>query len=230
MILSQTLWVAVFLALIMGAYGKLVASHMRTSGKIEGTLQARLLAQSGIDIGLAFISAQRTSRSLSEPFRITLGEDSILIKLENESGKIDINKAPVDLILAAAKIAGIPEQAVGGWLTIINQYRSLGILFNSLEQAMAVTQVKEKNSDQFRKIYTVHSGLGFVDPNNASDQLARVLNATGQNQWTGTANAGAYRIVSEGHRRGGAKFSYSATYLAQPLQQPSFRLVAFSSD
>ncbi len=230
MILSQTLWVTVFLALIMGAYGKLVAGHVRTSGRVEGALQARLLAQSGVDIGLAFISAQRTSRVLSEPFRITLDEGSILIKLENESGKIDVNKAPVGLISAAAGLAAIPEQAVSTWLATVNQYRSRGTLFKSLDQAMALAQLEEKDSIQFRKIYTVHSGLDFVDLNNASDQLARVLKSAGHNQWSGNANAGAYRIVSEGRHAGGAIFSYSATYLAQPLQQPAFRLVAFSSN
>ncbi len=101
--LVSVLWIMVLLALIAGAYGVSSRLHVLTAGAELETVRARWLAEGAVQRGLVDLLAPPEDSRIPRdgtPAVVTMGGATLTIRIFDETGKIDLNAAPRELLLS----------------------------------------------------------------------------------------------------------------------------------
>lgn len=229
MILNQVFWIVVFMGLIVTAYTRTVTQFALSVGKAESLIEARTLAQSGIDIGLlhAFQKPSFDISALSKA--VDMGEGQVFIRYESERGKIDLNTAPVEMITQSLKLLQLDAVVQQQLVQTIRRRRSRSIKISSIADLFVDAEIDQNTYEIACSLYTVFSEVHYVDIRKAHPVLARWLKVKNQSDWESTASGGAFRIVSTGQSKSGSEHTLAAIFQPRPLQRPPYRLASWQT-
>lgn len=124
--LILVLWVLVLLTVMAGSFVYAVHGNTRLAANIVGSARAQALADGGVERGVYELLGPPGDpagwAANGQPHVFTLAGTPIRVTLTYESGKIDINLAPVPLLAGLLRSVGLPvdraaalAQAIDAW-------------------------------------------------------------------------------------------------------------------
>ena len=193
--LILVLWVLVLLTIIAGSFAYSVHSSTQMAANAVDTSKARAFADGGVFRGVFELlgaqpgSAAWAPNGLTHPMR--LGNQDIEVTLTDESGKIDLNGAPLALLVGLLQSVGVQAdraaplaQAIVAWRAPLPSgaglQPQLGVIaphgpFHHIE---TLQQVPGMTPGIFRRIaplVTVYTGLPGVNATIATEPVLRAI-------------------------------------------------------
>jgi len=107
------LWVIAMLAILLGSFSLIARTENLQSRHLFDTTQARYAAEAGLNLAIFEMrKPDPTQRWVADgrPYRFGYGEAEIEISITDDSGKIDINTADVDLLTNLFMGRGVPQE------------------------------------------------------------------------------------------------------------------------
>ncbi|MDN5923917.1 MAG: general secretion pathway protein GspK [Xanthomonadales bacterium] len=196
------LWVIALVAILMGSFAVVARTENLQARHLLDSVRGRYAAEAGVNLAAY---AMRRSDPLTRwvpdgrPYKLQLGDADVVIKVLDDSGKIDINRADPAVLTRLFESVGVErDQAqslaarISDWRdpddnTQINgaeepDYDSAGLSYGPTNQPFStvgeVQQVMGINYDLFRKLQpalTVDSGSGSPNPMYAPQQAMMAL-------------------------------------------------------
>ncbi len=108
--LLATLWFAAILAILAGQLFYLVSNHTRITGSQIATARDVYLMDAGLAYALAILRTGPEPGAVPFGASFSLAGETVTVRIENETGKIDLNTALADEIQAAFALAGVPVE------------------------------------------------------------------------------------------------------------------------
>jgi general secretion pathway protein K len=180
--LILVLWVLVLLTIMAGSFVYAVHGSTRLAANIVGAARAQALADGGVERGafelLASPSDPERWAPDGQPHVIMLAGTPVHVTLRYESGKIDINLAPVPLLISLLRSVGLPvdratvlAQAIDAWrqpptqagLSSAQPDASQRGRFQSIDALQAVPGVTPELFRRLVPLITVYSGQPGVN-------------------------------------------------------------------
>jgi general secretion pathway protein K len=137
-ILVLTLWVLSFLSVFAVGLTRNLSSQLRFASHFKDRLRLNCLAYAGIERAIielqaddepAYDSFTEKWASRGEFKEITLGEGKVSFYIEDEAGRININKAPLPVLKAMLENAGeVESDTAGGIANAIIDWRDTDII------------------------------------------------------------------------------------------------------
>lgn len=130
-ILIVVLWIIAILALISAGFSRSVQSHLRDASSASRSAKAESLADAGVNIVALDLIGVRDDRSYTRRFRVdgtpaTCGlgtAGSLVVRVQDSSGLINLNLADSKLIAAALIGFGVPVERAGEYADRIVDFR-----------------------------------------------------------------------------------------------------------
>jgi len=197
------LWMLALMTILALAYSGMTRTESLLSHNMIHSAQARAQAESGIWLAVNDLLKRVKSRQFpadSSPVVIhSTQTDNLTISIQDESGKIDLNKASQQLLLGLIKSAGIDHDqstrlvdAILDWrdrdsLTRVNgaedqQYESMGYpygakdgTFNSIGELMQIRGMTPSLYKKLKPLITVHSTQSRIRLNSAPSSVLNAL-------------------------------------------------------
>jgi general secretion pathway protein K len=201
------IWLTGILAVLALSFSGAARVHVRLVENARSNAQAELMAEAGVRLALVRLLTDGKSGTgiKSLTFACTLPDQTRLsASISDEAGRVDLNFAGRDLIVALLASAGLGETDAQRTADGIAQARTqepqrpapqpLGKAstpaadlsggrrpgpFESVEDLRGVAGLRRDVFEALRPYMTVHSGLDGVDPNHASPALIKRLAADG---------------------------------------------------
>jgi general secretion pathway protein K len=193
--------VSVLLGLaLLGVIATSFLRDTRTATTIARNLvqnaKAEALADAGVEramLGLLDADRKTAWRADGRAYELRLGEGTVRIRLQDEAGKVDVNRAPERLLRRLFLAVGLAEDAastlVDGIMAFRRQRsaersegsgsadRSETPAFESLDELMRLPGMQEDMRERLAPYLTVYSGRERVDPAVAPPLLLQILPA-----------------------------------------------------
>lgn len=215
------LWVVLFLALAAAAFSLSVRTHVRETSSEVAVAEARVLAEAGVHLALHDLVNARQTRNWQRRFPADARAHScgmeagrVVIVVEDEAGKVDLNAAPEGLLSLLIAGVGVPRDDARQLAAAIADYRdrddarspdgaeaedyakagrTIGPKNAPFDSTAELAQVLGFHSALVARLMpflSVHSGLPGIDPARASSVLVAVLGG-------GTSPSGQLRLPAE---------------------------------
>lgn len=200
--LVAVLWGVLLLSTLATTFAVRAGTEARLAGNFVSRMQAAHLADAGVFWGvhelLRPVEERRVAADGSR-YAIRIGEAALTVLIQDEAGKVDLNRAPPELITrlfaAAGADAGMAERlaaAVADWrdaddLTTPGgaewqDYAAQGFAYGprnapfvDVEELRSVLGMTSELFADAAPYLTVHSGATGVDPTVASRTVLRAL-------------------------------------------------------
>lgn len=120
------LWSLVLLAVIATGFAADTRTETKLAHNMAETAKARALAEAGVQRAILELLKPAAERRLTvgdPPARFTFGGGEILLTLEDEGGKIDLNRAPDTLLRGLLTAAGIEDEDAARLVNAIADFR-----------------------------------------------------------------------------------------------------------
>lgn len=223
MILVIVLWSVALMTVVVVALSSLVQTGLSSAGLDADRLRSRMALEAGVEIGMAMVLARRAGeRAYFEgtPVVTDIGGNRLVeIAIRDTAGFVDVNRADVPLIAAAAAAAGAtPQQAQSFADNILADRTSrsktakqpgdlvatavegketpLPPAYVSMAQLYDVPGVDSALIDRLLPLVTLYSSDGKVNPMAAPDAVLQAVPALPQNE--------RQRLLDARERRQGA--------------------------
>ena len=196
--LIAVLWALTFLSLAAASFTVTVRSESHVARNLEENARARALADAGIAIGiLAMMDRNPEARWPADGsphvFRFAGGEVSVSVR--DESGKIDLNRAPDALLKGLLVVLGLAPEEAGPLVDAIIDFRDPDQLtrlngaedsdyaraglpygakdrrFEAIEELQRVLGMTPLLYARMAPFVTVHSGQAGIDPRVAQREV-----------------------------------------------------------
>lgn len=108
--LIAVLWVVLLLSIIAGSLLLLTRSDLRLSRNLILSARAQSLAEGGIDLAvLGLLDQNAATRWVADgrPYRVETGSGILEVSVQDETGRIDLNVAPPDLLSGLFASVGV---------------------------------------------------------------------------------------------------------------------------
>ncbi|GFE66495.1 type II secretion system protein GspK [Litoreibacter roseus] len=189
-ILLTVLWMALGLLLAASSF---LASHRQEALAIRAEVElgrAVALARSAVNVALADLgrvdeNSYKSPRD-GTPVTINMAEGSATYRIWDEGGKLDINAAPVQLLLPALRMVGEGggldafDAASIAQAIIARRSGDRGpIEAASVSTVLARLGVPEAQSRNAREVLTTFNGDAQINPRTAPEQLLAVIPGVG---------------------------------------------------
>jgi general secretion pathway protein K len=179
--LVVVVWGLALVATAVAAIGFTTRSETLATRNAFEEARARLAAEAGVQLGLHRLLAagsRRVELAAADPERLKFAGSSIAIAIADEEGKIDLNEAPLDLLLGlvAEGASNAPVEALPlacrifghrGWLDPrcgrVGAGWATGA-FGAVEELRDVAGVDPKLYARLAPLVTVYSGAATIDP------------------------------------------------------------------
>ncbi|WP_018175277.1 MULTISPECIES: general secretion pathway protein GspK [unclassified Thioalkalivibrio] len=200
MALILVLWIITLLSVVAASFSLGVRRDAGAAQHLVEESQARAMAEAGVRLAMLGLAhpAREQRWAPGEGVRRTVWEGvSLEIELALESGRIDINEAPRDLLEAALAEAGVePEsmrEAIAGRIIEwrggsdpdgggVSEYARLGLEygpagepFRAVEELLLIPGIGGAEFRALRPMVTTFSGARGVDPSQAPPEVIRAL-------------------------------------------------------
>ncbi len=200
--LVAVLWVLVLLALVAASFTVTTRSEGRIVRNAVENARARALAEAGVNRAVLGLLERRTDagwRADGSEYAFTLAGGEVTVSIRDEMGKIDLNRAPDELLRGLLVVAGVADQAAGALVDAIvdfrdgndlrrlngaedDDYRRAGLPYGAkdrpFDSVAELQQVLGMTPELYRRLapsLTVHSARARIDPAVApADVLAAV--------------------------------------------------------
>jgi hypothetical protein len=200
--LISVLWVLLLLSGLAGA----AAFMARTEAILTHKLGELALAESTTDAALVNAIAMLSDEMISRHPRVD-GQPqtwdfqgiAVAVSISNEAGRIDVNVADDDLILAFLFSQGIPEVQATVMLSDLRKYQRVaegpappGTL-RSIDELKQIPSWAARKLDCWADALTVYTGLPNVDSSDATEQVDAALkwandHRKGNREWVGASS------------------------------------------
>lgn len=200
--LILVLWVLILLGLIAASFlresrlGTNLARNMTENAKAEA------LADAGVNramLGLLDPDPATAWRADGRPYQLTLGEGTVVVRVFDEGGKVDLNRAPAPILRGLLEAAGIDAANAGTLADAIYDFRDADhdlrpagaedpeylaagfeagakdAPFDDTEELMQVLGMTRAIHDAIKPYITVHSGRGRINLLTAPEFLLRAI-------------------------------------------------------
>ncbi len=111
-VLIAVLWILLLAAYLAVSLRVVGSSYVANEGALQITARNRAVASSGIDLIVADIRAARHLQAEAEravfSTRAQVGDAQIEVTARNEATRVDLNRASADLLVALARLDGLP--------------------------------------------------------------------------------------------------------------------------
>ncbi len=219
--LISVIWVVLFLALAAAAFTMSVRSHVQEASAEAASADARALAEAGTQLALHDLVNARLARGWQRRFpadgrtyACSIGVGRVLVTVEDEAGKIDLNTATEAvlrrLLVGAGRSADEAERLAAAILdngdpdsvrrqggAEADDYRQAGRRTGPknapLDSPLELAQVLGVDAALLAKVLpfvTVHSGLQGTDLSKATPALSAMLGA-------GTSSGASARLPAD---------------------------------
>jgi hypothetical protein len=182
--LVSVLWTLLLLSGLAGAAAFMARTNATLTHKQGEIAQAESTADAAIVNAIGRLSDKKSSRHPPMDGHAQTWEFQgvqVKISISNEAGRIDINTAEDDLILAFLCSQGVEE---GRATTLLSDLRKLQHAINGpappgtlrvVEEIKAIPSWTPQEFDCWRDSLTVYTGLPGVTPSGATDQVEAAL-------------------------------------------------------
>lgn len=120
------LWVLILLGLIAASFLRDSRLGTNLARNISENAKAEALADAGIDramLGLLDGDPATAWRATGTPYRFALGDGIIEVRMVDEGGKVDLNRAPAPILVGLLKGTGLDEDRASGLADAIYDFR-----------------------------------------------------------------------------------------------------------
>lgn len=200
--LIAVLWTVMLLALMAQSFTSDVRTETRLTRNLIANGQARALADAAVHAAIDRLLRERSNAGRAydgQPYRSTIGGESVEVSVQDESGKIDINTAPAALLKKLFSWTGMEPDAARALVDAVADWRDRDTLrrlngaeeseyrlasrpyepknqaFDSIEELRLVLGVSPPLFDKIRDGITVHSRRRGVDPRVATPVVLAAL-------------------------------------------------------
>lgn len=200
--LILVLWLLILLTIVIGVYALLTRTEALQARFLLDTTRAQYAAEAGIHrAAYEMFNPDFETRWVGDgrPYLVEFGETTVEIRITDESGKINVNQANVELLTELFFQRGVDElaavslaDAIVDWRdnddfaleygAEIEDYEASGYPYgpanqpfqtvDELQQVMGMTQ---QMFEQVRDVLTVSGGAGTPNPAFASPELVALL-------------------------------------------------------
>jgi general secretion pathway protein K len=123
--LVMVLWVLILLGLVAAGFQRETRLGTGIARNASENAKAEALAEAGIQramLGLADgdVTAWRADGT---PYQFALGDGTVVVRIQDEGGKVDLNLAPPPLLQGLLQVAGVEENAARNLLDAIVDFR-----------------------------------------------------------------------------------------------------------
>lgn len=109
-VLVAVLWILALLGIVAASFLRETRIETRITHNLVEHARAEALADAGVErakLGLLDPDDETVWRADGTPYEFSFGEGRIRVTLQSEAGKIDLNQAPDDTLLALFEVAGL---------------------------------------------------------------------------------------------------------------------------
>ncbi|MAF84066.1 MAG: general secretion pathway protein GspK [Chromatiales bacterium] len=219
--LISVLWVIVLLTILASGLSSSVRSDTRLSQNLLSAAQAHHAAEGGVNIAiLALLGGTGSSNWQADGSirEVMIGNAGVRVTMMSESGKIDLNLAPSDLLdglLATTNLDDLDRQALvdaildwrdaddmqrlfgaedGDYQSAGRAYGAKDLPFDSVDELKLVLGMSNEIFQQVQSALTVHSRQAGVDLSAASRQVLLAVPGTTAEQ------VDQFLVLREEHR------------------------------
>jgi hypothetical protein len=199
--LISVLWVLLLLSGLAGAAAFMARTGAILTHKLGEFAQAESTTNAAIVNAIAMLSDEKASRHPrieGQPQTLDFQGIPVAVSISFEAGRIDVNTADDDLILAFLYSQGIPEDRATVMLSDLRKYQHVangpapqGTL-RTIDELKKISSWAAQALDCWTDSLTVYSGLPSVNPTDATGQAAAALewasdHQMGNGKWTGAS-------------------------------------------
>ncbi|MFQ6546523.1 hypothetical protein AADZ90_001090 [Aestuariibius sp. 2305UL40-4] len=223
-VLVAVLWMGVALLIAVSAYLATARSGALTARADVEMLRATELARSGLNAGLARLALTVTDDEAvprdGTPQIMRFAEGEVILRIEDESGKLDINAAPAELLAPALRRVGSGADAfdAANMAQAIVQTREAGRVYGSVDALVTQFNLSTASGERIRQTFTTLNMTPRIDPGSAPADVLLSLPGVGESD---VQDVLARRAAGLTPPRLGA----AAVWLA-PRTGPVFRMTA----
>jgi type II secretory pathway component PulK len=197
--LISVLWVLLLLSGLAGAAALMARTGAVLTHKLGELAQAEATTDAALVNAIAMLSDENTSRhppTDGQPQTWQFQGIPVTVAISNEAGRIDVNTADDDLILAFLYSQGISEDRATVMLRDLRNYQQAtngpapaGTL-RTIDELKRIPSWPPQTIDCWRESLTVYTGLPSVSGNHATAQVNAALqwayvHHLGNPDWTG---------------------------------------------
>ena len=186
--LISVLWVLLLLSGLAGAAAFMARTNAVLTHKLGEYAQADASADAAIVDAISRLSDEQAARHpATDGSPWALQDWQAMLSISNEAGRIDVNAADDDLILAFLQSQGASEETASQLLSDLNARRHAinGTKMRTLVELRQIPSWKAQNIDCWMGSLTVYSGLPGVSERDAPPQVKEALVWARDHQMTG---------------------------------------------
>jgi general secretion pathway protein K len=124
--LILVLWIAALLAVIAASLVSGGRAETRLARNLVENAKAEALADGGVQravLGLLAVDPDQGWRGRSAPHRLAFGDGEVLVSIADEDGKVDLNAAPLELLIGLLRQLGLDADAAEAMAERIIDFR-----------------------------------------------------------------------------------------------------------
>ena len=124
--LVAVLWVLVLLALVAASFSRTTRTEINLARNLVENAQAEALADAGVHLAiLALLDPDPAKRPRADgtPFQVMFGGAEITVSVQDEGGKIDLNRAPDELLRGLFVSLGVEAAEADALVDAIADFR-----------------------------------------------------------------------------------------------------------
>ncbi len=124
--LVTVLWVLMLLALIAASFMRTTRTEINLTRNLIENAEAEALADAGVYLAiLALMDTDATKRPRADgtPYQVNFGDAEIIISVQDEGGKIDLNHAPDELLHGLFVSVGVESREADALVDAIADFR-----------------------------------------------------------------------------------------------------------
>lgn len=197
----SVLWALLLLSGLAGAAAYMARTEAILTHKLGEFAQAESTTDAAIVNAIAMLSDEKTSRHPridGQPQAWEFQGIPVSVSISNEAGRIDINTADVELILAFLYSQGVGEDQATVLLSdlrktqhVANGPAPAGTL-RTIDELKRIPSWEAQNLDCWTDALTVYTGLPSIDPTEATEQVDAALkwasdHHVGNRDWGGAS-------------------------------------------
>ncbi len=207
--LVVVLWVLVLLALVAASFSRTTRTEVNLARNLVENAQAEALADAGVHLAiLALLDPDPAKRPRADgtPYRIAFGGAEITVSVQDEGGKIDLNRAPDELLRGLFVSLGVEPAEADALVDAIADFRDPDDLrrlngaedrdyedaglpwgakdapFEAVEELQQVLGVTVPLYQALRPALTVYNAKGGIDPAVAPREVLMALPGMDEDQ------------------------------------------------
>jgi general secretion pathway protein K len=125
-VLVAVLWILALLGIVAASFLRETRIETRVTRNLVENARAEALADAGVErakLGLLDPDDETVWRADGTPYEFSFGEGRIRVTLQSEAGKIDLNEAPDETLLALFEVAGLSAADAVRFVDAIADFR-----------------------------------------------------------------------------------------------------------